>query len=102
MTPADLATAIELAREAAGVSADVPGSAVTVRRLDRDAEYALVFLGAQGGPGWIAAVNVADHDVMSWAENRSGETTLPPGEGAYVWRPGPDSRSPLYPLLDPA
>src|SRR5437879_6911406 len=99
MTPADLDRAVELAREAAGVAASVPGRAVTVRRLDRDAEYALVFLGEEGSSGWIAAVNVVDRDVMTWAANPSGESTLPPGDGEYVWKPSRESRSPLFPLL---
>ena len=77
MNSADLATAVELARAAAGVGAGTPASTVVVRRLDRDGEYVLVQLGAPGSAGWIAAVNVADNDVMSWAANPSGESTVP-------------------------
>ena len=106
MNTADLATAVELARGAVGVDAQTPATAVAVRRLDRDAEYALVHLGRTGAAGWIAAVNVADSDVMSWAVNPSGESTVPalgPAERGtateYVWRPSAVSRSPLYPLL---
>jgi hypothetical protein len=101
---ADLAAAVELARAAAGVDAETPASTVVVRRLDRGGEYALVRLGAPGSAGWIAAVNVAEHDVMSWAANPSGESTVPEADPAeqgteYVWRPSGVSRSPLYPLL---
>jgi hypothetical protein len=100
----DLGVAVALARQAVGAPDDLPADAVRVRRLDRDDEYVLVRLGAPGDPGWIAAVNVAAADVMSWAANPSGEPTWPPvpTTGAapeYVWTPSALSRSPLYPLL---
>ena len=101
MGPGDLATAVELAREAVGVDARVPATAIVVHRLDRDADYVLVQLGRAGEAGWVAAVDVAGRDVMSWAANPSGEPTAPAPitAGDFVWRPSAVSRSPLYPLL---
>ena len=101
MGPDDLATAAELAREAVGADARVPVSTIVVHRLDRDADYVLVQLGRAGEAGWVAAVDVAGRDVMSWAVNPSGEPTAPAASagGDFVWRPSAVSRSPLYPLL---
>jgi hypothetical protein len=104
VTEAQLAQAIEIARATVGTGADTPGRAARVRRLDRDAQYVLVYLGQPDQPGWIAAVEPDTGDVLSWADNRSGASTLPdlPGEtqdAEYVWAPSTASRSPLYPLL---
>ena len=109
MDQADLDAAAALARAAVGAADDVPVEALPVRRLDRDASYVLVRLGRPGEPGWIAAVDPAAADVMTWASNPSGASTVPggePGEVAgpgvdreLVWRPSAQSRSPLYPLL---
>lgn len=102
---ADLAAAVALARQAVGAPDDLPARAARVRRLDRDATYVLVDLGAPGSPGWVAAVDPVHHDVMGWAVNATGESTVPvvpePPDGAgpdLVWWPGGPSRSPLYPL----
>lgn len=99
-----LRTAIALTRQAVGAPDDVPGEAVRVTRPGRSAGYVLVRLGAPGAPGWVAAVNVEETDVMTWAANPSGEPTTPqPPDDAigleYVWAPSVVSRSPLYPLL---
>jgi hypothetical protein len=98
-----VATAVELAREAIGVDAEVPATTVVVHRLDRAGDYVLVRLGKPGVAGWIAAVDVSGRDVMSWAANPRGQSTVPPppttGTAEYVWRPCVASRSPLYPLL---
>lgn len=105
MNRGDIESAIELARQAVGAGRDVPASTVTVRRLDHpDAEYVLVQLGEPRTAGWIAAVDVERHDVMSWATNPSGAPTTPTPpkghrEAEYVWKPCAVSRSPLYPLL---
>lgn len=105
MDGSDLTAAVVLARQAVGSPADgLPAEAVVVRRLDRDAEYVLVSLGLPGEPGWVAAVDPASADVMSWAANPSG-STVPSrpagleGDATLVWRPSVHSRSPLYPLL---
>ena len=104
MTEAGVARAIGIARTTIGVSAEAPARAVQVRRLDRDGAYVIVYLGQPNQPGWIAAVDLGTDDVMSWADNRSGASTLPevPADAdhaEYVWAPGVASRSPLYPLL---
>jgi hypothetical protein len=90
--------AIALARTATGAPADSPAHTDPVRRLDRDAPYVLVRLGPEGGPGWLAAVDLATGEVLTWAANPSGHTTAPPGQGELVWRPSTQSRSMLYPL----
>lgn len=102
MKDSETASAIELARQAVGAAADDPAEPMVVRRLDTAAEYVLVRLGPSGGPGWIAAVDPAARDVMSWAVNSSGGSTVPTVAGAapdYVWVPSSVSPSPLYPLL---
>ena len=107
MKRADIPIAIALARENVGASDALPATAILVRRLDRDAEYVLVQLGAPGEPGWVAAVDPAHDDVMSCAANPSRRSTAPaaPGSGLtrgeveWVWRPSAHSLSPLYPLL---
>ena len=102
---ADLAAAVALARQAVGAPDDLPARATRVRRLDRDAGYVLVDLGAPGSPGWVAAVDPVHDDVMGWAVNASGEPTVSavPATDAeaadYVWWAGGPSRSPLYPLM---
>jgi hypothetical protein len=103
---ADLDAAAALARAAVGAPDGVPASVHPVRRLDRDSAYVLVQLGRPGEPGWVAAVEPTTSDVMTWASNPSGASTVPTGhghEGAWdtelVWRPSAQSRSPLYPLL---
>jgi hypothetical protein len=101
-----ISPAVRLARQAVGAPDDLPASAVVVRRLDRDGEYVLVQIGRPGEPGWVAAVDPRSEDVMTWAANPSGSTTVPDrpgdapdGDAELVWRPGAHSRSPLYPLL---
>ncbi|MBN8884923.1 MAG: hypothetical protein J0I77_04345 [Rudaea sp.] len=96
----DLAAAARIARAAVGIGAEVPARTYPVRRLDRDASYVLVLLGLPGAPGWIAAVDAAAQDVMTWAANPSGASTVPAADEALdlVWQPGSASRSPLYPL----
>lgn len=104
---ADITAAIALARATVGAADDVPAVFVPVRRLDRDAEYVLVQLGHPGEPGWVAAIDPAQDEVMTWAANPSGESTAPirsesdrpDGEVEWVWRPSAHSRSPLYPIL---
>lgn len=105
-------TATRLARVAVGAPPSIPARADVVRRLDRDGCYVLVHLGEPGHPGWVAAVDVDTGDVMSWAANPSGASTLPPGAATdaapgaatgaasaeLVWRPCSATRSPLYPL----
>ena len=58
----------------------------------------VVLLGPPGRPGWLAAVDPAADDVMTWAAVERAEPTVPPGEGELVWGPAAGSRSPLYPL----
>ncbi len=107
MKDSDVDAAVALARAAVGVDDNVPARTFTVRRLDRDSSYALVQLGEPGRPGWVVAVDVAQSDVMTWAANESGESTVPTqrpsalssGEAELVWRPLRSSASPLYPLL---
>lgn len=108
LVDADLIAATALARQAVGAPDDLPARAVRVRRLDRDAGYVLVDLGAPGTSGWVAAVDPVHDDVMVWAVNASGQPTAPvlPADAAgrepaaeYVWAPSALSRSPLYPLL---
>lgn len=107
MKSADITAAIALARATVGAADDVPAVPFPVRRLDRDAEYVLVQLGHPGEPGWVAAVDPAQDEVMTWAANPSGESTAPTrsasdrhrGQFEWVWRPSAHSRSPLYPLL---
>ena len=107
MKSADIIAAIALARATVGAADDVPALPFPVRRLDRDAEYVLVQLGHPGAPGWVAAIDPAQGEVMTWAANPSGESTAPTrsasgrdrGQGEWVWRPSAHSRSPLYPLL---
>lgn len=103
MTSTEVDRAVELARRAAGAGPAVPATAVAVDRLDRDGGYLLVRLGRDGEAGWVAAVDVAGQDVMSWAANPSGEPTIPPSSAAgdrYVWAPSGSAGSPLYPLLE--
>ena len=100
-------TAVALARAAIGAEPDLPAEAHPVRRLDRDASYVLVRLGNSGEPGWLAAVDTAGREVMTWAMNRTGRSTIPDRpqlagaatNSELVWQPGMQSRSPLYPLL---
>lgn len=107
MRSRDITDAIALARATVGAAEDVPAVPLPVRRLDRDAEYVLVQLGHPGEPGWVAAIDPAHDEVMTWAANPSGEPTAPTraasdrprGEVEWVWRPSAHSRSPLYPLL---
>ncbi len=107
MRTEDVDAAVALARATVGADAHLPASGIPVRRLDRDAEYVLVLLGRPGEPGWVAAVDPAHDEVMTWAANPSGESTAPglpeadrpAGETEWVWRPSALSRSPLYPLL---
>lgn len=102
MEDGEIALAIDLARDAAGAGPDVPAAAVVVHRLDTGTDYVLVRLGAPGEPGWIAAVEPAARDVMSWAANESGGSNLPASSGVsddYVWVPSSVSPSPLYPLV---
>lgn len=96
----DFAAAARIARAALGIDANMAARTYPVRRLDRDASYVLVLLGLPGAPGWIAAVDAAAQDVMSWAANPSGASTVPAADEALdlVWQPGRASRSPLYPL----
>ena len=64
-------------------------------------------LGHPGEPAWVAAVDPAQDEVMTWAANPSGESTAPTrsdsrrpdGEVEWVRRPSAHSRSPLYPIL---
>ncbi|OJV81508.1 MAG: hypothetical protein BGO37_06095 [Cellulomonas sp. 73-92] len=93
-----VAHAVRLTRTAVGAGEDVPARADVVRRLDRPQEYVLVLLGPPGRPGWLAAVDPAADDVMTWAAVERAEPTVPPGEGELVWGPAAGSRSPLYPL----
>ena len=107
MEPADLDTAIALARAEVGAELNVPADARRVRRLDRDGSYVLVQLGRVGEPGWLAAVDPRTWEVMTWAVNTSGNATFPAlpqtlndvTSAELVWRPSDKSRSPLYPLL---
>jgi transposase len=107
MEDTDVETAVALARETVGVDKSVPAKSFRVRRLDRDNTYVLVQLGQPEEPGWVVAVDVDQRDVMTWAENESGESTVPTrrppalasGEAEWVWRPSRSSPSPLYPLL---
>lgn len=104
MTEAEVARAIDIARATVGTGPETPSRAARIRRLDRDASYVLVYLGQPDQPGWIAAVEPDTGDVMSWADNRSGASTLPDlpshtGDAEYVWAPSTASRSPLYPLV---
>ena len=93
-----VAHAVRLTRTTVGAGEDVPARADVVRRLDRPGEYALVVLGAPDRPGWLAAVDPAADDVMTWAAVERAEATVPPGDGELVWAPSAGSRSPLYPL----
>ena len=107
MEDRDVEAAVELARATIGVDESVPAEAFPVRRLDRDNTYVLVRFGRPGEPGWVAAVDLHQSDVMTWAATASGESTvptqrpptLPEGEAELVWRPSRLSPSPLYPLL---
>jgi hypothetical protein len=107
MEEGDLEAAVALARAAVGVDESVPAKTFPVRRLDRDSTYVLVQLGQPEQPGWVVAVDVDHRDVMTWAANASGESTVPtsrppalaPGKAEWVWRPSRSSASPLYPLL---
>lgn len=107
MKDSDLEAAIVLARATVGADESVPAKTFPVRRLDRDSTYVLVQLGQPDEPGWLAAVDIDQRDVMTWAENESGESTVPTrrapdlssGEAELVWRPSRSSPSPLYPLL---
>ena len=108
---ADLDHAVALARRAVGAPDDVPARTTRVERLDHAVGYVLVDLGTPGSPGWVAAVDPVHDDVLAWAVNDRGASTLPdgppgaapsgPGGGAaaHVWWAGGPSRSPLYPLL---
>ncbi|RIJ71219.1 hypothetical protein D1871_14430 [Nakamurella silvestris] len=103
MTSTEVDRAVELARRATGAGPEVPATAVAVDRLDHDGGYLLVRLGRDGEAGWVAAVDVAVPDVMSWAANPSGEPTIPPSSAPgdrYVWAPSGSAGSPLYPLLE--
>lgn len=93
-----VAHAVRLTRTAVGAGEDVPARADVVRRLDRPTQYVLVLLGAPGTPGWVAAVDPAADDVMTWAAVARAAATVPPGDGELVWGPAAGSRSPLYPL----
>ena len=107
MEDSDVEAAVELARATVGVDESVPAEVFPVRRLDRDNTYVLVQLGRPGEPGWVAAVDLDHSDVMTWAANASGESTIPTqrppelasGDTELVWRPSRSSPSPLYPLL---
>lgn len=102
MEDREIASAVELAREAARAGPDVVATTLVVHRMDTGAEYVLVQLGAPGEPGWVAAVDPAADDVMSWAANPSGAPTVPAATASradYVWAPTAVSPSPLYPLL---
>ena len=103
-------TAVALVRAAVGAPPEAAARTFGVRRLDRDASYVLVQLGSPGQPGWVAAVDPGAGDVMTWAANPSGRSSVPTvpttgfepvgtGENELVWRPSAASRSPLYPLL---
>ncbi len=102
-----MAAAVALARATVGVDESVPATTFPVRRLDRDTTYVLVQIGRLHEPGWSVAVDVDRHEVMTWAANASGESTVPTqrppdlssGEAEWVWRPSRSSASPLYPLL---
>jgi len=84
-----------------------PAVFVPVRKLDRDAKYVLVRLGRPGEAGWVAAIDPAQDEFMTWAANPSGESTAPTGSASdrsggeveWVWRPSAYSKSPLYPIL---
>ena len=107
MEDRDVEAAVALARATVGVDESVPAEAFPVRRLDCDNTYVLVQLGQSGEPGWVAAVDVDHGDVMTWAANATGESTIPTHrpptlserEAELVWRPSRSSPSPLYPLL---
>ena len=107
MEDRDVEVAVQLARATVGVDESVPAEAFPVRRLDRDSRYALVQVGRPRESGWVVAVDVDQSDVMTWAVNASGESTIPTerppelssGEAELVWRPSRSSQSPLYPLL---
>lgn len=107
MRDSDLDAAVALARTTVGAGESVPASSVPVRRMDRDSTYVLVQLGRPGHPGWVAAVDVERGEVMTWAANESGHSTVPTerpehlasAHAELVWRPSRASRSVLYPLL---
>ena len=107
MEDSDVEAAVALARATVGVDESVPAKTFPVRRLDRDSTYVVVQLGQPDEPGWVAAVDVDQQDVMTWATNESGASTVPTsrppslasGEAEWVWRPSRSSPSPLYPSL---
>ena len=107
MRDSDLERAVALARATVGADEDVPAKTYTVRRQDRDESYVIVQLGRTAQPGWVVAVDVARDDVMTWAANETGTTTVPTkrpsklssADAEWVWMPSRSSLSPLYPLL---
>ncbi|MDQ6773748.1 MAG: hypothetical protein M3024_12300 [Candidatus Dormibacteraeota bacterium] len=104
--------AAQLARSEAG-RADEPAQVWAVRRLSSpQGDYLLVVLGADGGATGLAAVRVADGEVLSWAVLDGSRPHLsvdaaaaiqlsglgPDARGELVWVPSALSQSPLYPF----
>ncbi|MGD1057534.1 MAG: hypothetical protein ABR992_08985 [Solirubrobacteraceae bacterium] len=98
--------ALEIAREATGVSSTDGAEIFPVHRLDRgDSDYYLVLL-----DGACAAVDVARDTVLSWASTTTPQLVVREltarrlaqlGQSAgvqLVWQSCTASRSPLYPL----
>ena len=93
--------AVELARATTGEKRATPVTTEEVRRLDRPGEsFLLVHFGSPGTGGSIAAVRLGETiEVMTWAANPSGESTVAPAtpDSELVWEPGGTSKSPLFP-----
>ena len=77
MRDSDLDRAVALARATVGADEDVPAKTYPVRRQDRDESYVIVQLGRTAQPGWVVAVDVPRDDVMTWAANETGTSTVP-------------------------
>ena len=97
----EIDNAVELARATTGEERATPVTTEEVKRLDRPGEsFLLVHFGAPGTGGSIAAVRLGDNaEVMTWAANPSGESTVAPAtpDSELVWEPGGTSKSPLFP-----
>ena len=86
-----------------------------MRRLDRSDEYYyLIVFGEPHATLAVAAVNAATGDVENWARSGGHRAHLSTDASAarrlaaldesahaeLVWQPGPQTRSPLYPLWE--
>lgn len=95
--PADVARAVEAARESAGAPADATVAWRVVTRLDERPPYLLVGF-SSADAGCVVAVSLAGEVHGRGSDPKGADAWWVHAREELVWAPGTWSRSPLYPL----